>query len=74
MNLRRARGVNLRNRRGVLIGLATISVVLFGLGVLAAFLSRHDHICPDGKPPLAQRSDVVGPTEYLCRGGKVVTK
>ncbi len=66
--------MNLRNRRAVLIGLGVCAVVLFGFGILAAFLSRHDRLCPDGKAPLAQRSDVIGQTEYLCHGGKIVTK
>jgi hypothetical protein len=56
------------------LALAAVAVALFAGGILAGYLSRHDTICPDGKPPLAQRSDVIGQTEYLCRGGKVVTK
>jgi hypothetical protein len=66
--------VNLRNRRAVLVGLAGIAAGLFVLGILAAYLSRHDKICPDGKAPLAQRSEVLGQTEYMCRNGKIVTK
>jgi hypothetical protein len=66
--------VNLRNRRLVLVAMAVLAMVLFAGGLLAAYLSRHDSICPDGKPPIAQQSDVIGPTEYLCHGGKVVTK
>ena len=68
------RRLDLRSRRGVLLALAAAALALFAGGVVAAVLSRHDSICPDGKPPVAQRSDVIGPTEYLCRGGKVVTK
>ena len=47
---------------------------MFAGGILAAYLSRHDSICPGGKVPLSQRSEVIGQTEYLCPGGKVVTK
>jgi hypothetical protein len=66
--------LNLRNRKAVLIALAAITVTLFLGGILAGYLSRNDTICPDGKPPVAQRSDVIGPTEYRCQNGRVVTK
>jgi hypothetical protein len=66
--------LNLRNRRAVLIGLATAAVVLFAFGILAGYLSRNDHICKNGKPPISQNSEPVGPTLYLCSNGQVVTK
>jgi hypothetical protein len=66
--------IDLRNRKLVLTGLAVIAVVLFAAGMVAAYQSRHDTICPDGKPPIAQRSGVIGQIEYLCHGGKTVTK
>lgn len=66
--------MNLRNKRFVLSSMAVIAVVLFAVGILAGYLSRNDHICPGGKTPLAQRSEVVGQTEYRCPGGLVVTK
>jgi hypothetical protein len=65
---------DLRNRRTVLIGLATSAAILFAVGILAAFLSRDQTICPDGKPPIAQRSAVLNPTEYRCHDGRTVTK
>ncbi|HEV2593221.1 MAG TPA: hypothetical protein VGU02_15165 [Gaiellaceae bacterium] len=66
--------MNLRNRRFVLSMLGVFAVLLFGGGILAGYLSRNDKICPDGKPPIAQRSEVIGSTEYKCHGGVVVTK
>jgi hypothetical protein len=66
--------VNLRNKRFVILGLVVFGVFLFAGGVLAGYLSRNDKICPDGKPPIAQRSEVIGATEYKCHGGVVVTK
>jgi hypothetical protein len=68
------RSVNLRNRRAVLIGLAVSVVVLFAVGILAGYLSRNDKICKNGKPPISQNSEPVGPTLYLCSNGQVVTK
>ena len=67
-------GVDLRNKRLVLSALAVISVVLFAAGIFAAYHSRNDTICPDGKPPLAQKSEVIGATQYLCHGGVTVSK
>jgi hypothetical protein len=66
--------VNLRNKRFVISMLAVAAVLLFGVGVLAGYLSRNDKICPGGKTPVAQRSEVIGQTEYRCPGGLVVTK
>jgi len=57
-----------------MLGLLGISVLLFAGGILAFFLQRNDTICPNGKPPVSQRSDVIGPTEYRCSNGLVVTK
>jgi hypothetical protein len=72
--VRPRKGVNLRNRRVVLMGLAVVAVVLFSVGILAGYLSRNDHICKNGKPPISQNSEPVGPTLYLCSNGQVVTK
>jgi hypothetical protein len=66
--------VNLRNKRFVILSLVVVGLFLFAGGVLAGYLSRNDKICPDGKPPIAQRSEVIGSTEYKCHGGTVVTK
>jgi hypothetical protein len=66
--------VDVRSKRFVMLALLAVSLVLFGGGVLAFFLSRNDTICPNGKPPVAQRSEVIGSTEYRCSNGVVVTK
>ena len=66
--------MNFRSKRFVMLALAVVGVLLFAGGVLAGYLSRHDKICPDGKPPIAQRSEVIGSTQYKCHGGVVVTK
>jgi hypothetical protein len=62
------------SKRRLLIVLAAISVVLFVGGMYAAWRSRHDTICPNGKPPVAQRGEVIGQTEYRCTDGRIVTK
>lgn len=66
--------MNLRDKRFVLLALGAIAVVLFAGGLVAGYLSRHDKICPNGKPPVAQRSEVIGQTQYRCSDGVVVTK
>jgi len=63
-----------RDRKRVLIGLALVVVVVFAAGILAAWLSRNDTICSDGKPPKAQRSLGLGQTQYRCHNGEIVTK
>lgn len=63
-----------RARRRVYIGLAAAAVALFAFGILAGYVSRNDTICPDGKPPIAQNAEPIGPTLYMCSNGKVVTK
>jgi hypothetical protein len=57
-----------------MLALGAVAMLLFAGGIVAGYLSRHDKICPNGKPPVAQRSDVIGQTEYRCSNGVVVTK
>ena len=53
--------------------IAAITVVGLAGGAFAAYLSRHDKICPNGKTPIAQRSEVIGQTVYRCHNGQTVT-
>jgi len=62
------------SKKTVMLGLLAISLVLFGGGILAFFLTRNDSICPNGKPPVAQRSAILEATQYRCSDGVVVTK
>jgi hypothetical protein len=64
----------LRDRRRVLIALAVLAVVGFVGGGIAAWLSRHDTICPDGRPPTSQQDFGLGQVVYKCRDGRLVTK
>ncbi len=61
------------SRRTVLWALAGVSFVLFLFGMAAAWHNRHHMICPDGKPPAAQRSDILGQVDYRCHDGRVIT-
>ena len=61
-------------RRRVLIGLALLVAALFTAGIVAAYVSRNDTICRDGRPPVQERPVSLGQTEYLCHDGQLVTK
>jgi hypothetical protein len=65
--------INLRRKRTAVLLLAVACLVVFGAGVLSGWIHRHDTICKDGKAPVAQRSDLLGNTEFRCPGGQTVT-
>jgi hypothetical protein len=65
--------IDLRNRRTVLLGLLVAALVIFAAGMGAAWHVRNRTVCQDGKPPVAQRSGALLPTEYKCHDGQVVT-
>jgi hypothetical protein len=67
------RSVNWHSRRTVLVLIGAACAAIFIAGMAAAFVNRHKTICSDGKPPKAQRSGILGQTEYQCRNGQVVT-
>jgi hypothetical protein len=61
------------SRKRVIWALAALVVTLAVAGALAAFLSRNDTICPDGKVPVAQRDIGLGQITYQCQNGEFVT-
>ena len=61
-------------RKRVLLVLALCVVALFVAGGIAAWFSRNDTICSDGKAPTEQRRVSLGQIEYHCRNGDFVTK
>ncbi len=63
-----------RDRRRVLIGLAVLVVVLIIAGGFAAWFSRNDTICRDGRTPVYERAAALGQIEYLCHDGEIVKK
>jgi hypothetical protein len=62
-----------RQKRLVYVGLTLMAIVLFAAGVLYGYANRHDPICPNGKPPVAQQDDDMGQVMYLCTNGLTVT-
>ena len=67
-------GMSREMRRRVLIVLALVVAALFVAGGVAAFMSRNDTICRDGKAPLQQRDVGLGQIQYFCHDGQLVTK
>ena len=65
--------MNWHSKRNVLIGLGVVCLAMLMAGAFAAFLNRHHTLCADGRPPVKQRSGLLGQTEYLCHDGKIVT-
>jgi hypothetical protein len=61
-------------RRRFLVALAAFAVAGFLAGGVIAWTQRHDTICPDGRPPKAQRDLGLGQVEYRCHDGRVVKK
>ncbi|HEX3805902.1 MAG TPA: hypothetical protein VHV52_03885 [Gaiellaceae bacterium] len=64
---------NWTSRRTVLLALAGVCVVLFAGGMAAAWHNRDHTLCKDGKPPVSQRSDMLGTVDYKCHDGSVIT-
>jgi hypothetical protein len=65
--------VNWRDRRTVLILIGAVCALVFAGGIAAAYLSRHNTICSDGKDPVAQRGALLGQVAYKCHDGQIVT-
>jgi hypothetical protein len=65
--------INWRSKRSVLLALTAVALVLFVGGMAAAWHNRHHMLCKDGKPPVAQRSDMLGMVDYKCHDGSIIT-
>ncbi|HUZ82021.1 MAG TPA: hypothetical protein VMU73_07220 [Gaiellaceae bacterium] len=65
--------MNWQSKRAVLLLLGGACLAVFVFGMAAAWNNRHHTICADGKPPVSQRSGVLGQIEYRCHDGRTVT-
>jgi hypothetical protein len=63
----------LRSRRTALLVLLAACVVVFLVGALSGWVNRNHTICGKGTIPVAQRSDLLGNTEFRCPDGRTVT-
>jgi hypothetical protein len=62
-----------RQKHRVYVGLAVTCLALFIAGLLYGYSGRHNAICKDGQPPVAQREDAMGQVEFICHNGTTVT-
>ena len=63
-----------RDRRKVLGAILAASVALILAGGVYAWFHRHDTICSDRLPPVAQRDVSLGQVQYRCHNGQLVTR
>jgi hypothetical protein len=65
--------IDWRSKRQVLF--LILGVVAIGMiaGGAAAWFSRNNTICADGKPPVRQQAGLLGQGVYQCHDGKIVT-
>jgi hypothetical protein len=65
--------VTTKQKHRVYIGLTAVCVFLFVVGLVYGYRGRHNTICKDGRPPVAQREDAMGQVEFICHNGTTVT-
>ena len=65
--------IDWRSKRQVLF--VVLGVVLFVMiaGAGAAWVTRDNTLCTDGKPPVAQHAGLLGQGLYRCHNGQIVT-
>ncbi len=63
-----------KEKRRVWVGLASLCLVLFVVGLVYGYRGRNTPICKDGKPPKYQQDTGIGQVAYLCHNGQIVTK
>jgi hypothetical protein len=63
-----------RSPRRVVGIILMLSVFLMILGGVYAYRHRHDTICKDKRPPVAQLDLGLGQVQYRCHDGSIVTK
>jgi hypothetical protein len=65
--------VNWKSKKAVLALVLGACLVVFVGGMAAAWASRDNTICRDGKPPVRQQGGLLGQIVYECHDGQLVT-
>jgi hypothetical protein len=65
--------LNWQSKKAVLALIGGVCAVVFLAGVAIGWHGRHKTLCPDGKPPVAQRAGILNQTVYRCHDGRIVT-
>ena len=61
------------SKRQVLFLILGVIALVMIAGAGAAWVTRNNTLCSDGKPPVAQRAGILGPSLYRCHNGQIVT-
>jgi hypothetical protein len=61
------------SKRQVLFLILSIVLLVMIAGAGAAWITRKNTLCSDGKPPVAQQAGLLGQGLYRCHNGQVVT-
>jgi hypothetical protein len=67
------RRLDWRNKRQVLFLILGVIAIVMIAGASAAWVTRNNTLCSDGKPPVAQRAGLLGQGLYKCHNGQIVT-
>lgn len=62
-----------RSKRQVLFLVLGVVALVMIAGAGAAWITRNQTLCSDGKPPVAQRAGILGQGLYRCHNGQIVT-
>lgn len=62
-----------RSKRQVLFLILGVVALVMIAGGIAAWVTRNNTLCSDGKPPAKQRPGLIGQGIYLCHNGQIVT-
>ena len=61
------------SKRQVLFLILGVIAIVMIAGASAAWVTRNQTLCSDGKPPGAQRAGILGQGLYRCHNGQIVT-
>jgi vancomycin permeability regulator SanA len=61
------------DKRQVLFLILGVIALVMIAGAGAAWVTRNNTLCSDGKPPVAQRAGILGQGLYRCHNGQIVT-
>jgi hypothetical protein len=63
-----------KEKRRVYVGLASVCLVLFVIGLVYGYRGRNTPICKDGKAPVQQQDTGLGQVQFRCHNGQIVSK
>jgi hypothetical protein len=61
------------SKRHVLFLVLGAVLLVMIAGAAAAWVTRNNTLCSDGKPPVAQHAGILGQGLYKCHNGQIVT-